>query len=744
MENQYPTIALADIWAILKRAKKSIIFFSLLAGLTLSTLILKKSPQFEATATFQEGKIHSSAQDGSLSNLLSLSGANENSFSELIVSRKALTPVIKSMSLQAIISKIGGSSSLIRNISENLIITRAELSSTLHKELVIPDTKEELRCTDVEYLGEYASGYLIHFEGGDSFSMQASDKSKPETYRGRLGEPLQGKDFNVTIEKAPSYNGQLSSYSLALQPFENVVNQLKSSIEIESRINADNLYDLTFKHRDRHFAAKVLNQLMNEYTALILFENQERTKHQLAYLQKRQDEASEKHNQLLEEHCDYLSHNIQNTGFTMSQEGQMFLASNNAKWINELNKLDIDQEFYDGIFNNTDLEDKTHLLRVGTTEKGSFKNIVSRLQALSLQKKSLENQLSTQSKLSEDELNDLKLALNITERRIAVLEKQVDHETRSLEGKAKKQKTLVESMLGNLNSKMSNFPEQWLRENRMSAEERAMSSSIENVSKLVESTIISHNLEMLESKALDLAVPPTYPLSPRLILFLAIGSIFGAFVTASIALFQAYPNKLAASPENLNLLKLPVLSKLSHKIQTQNFASLSNKDQGTLRKIIRYLSQETPSQVLLCACNNGANFAPFICELLAKQSEKVLLISYVQRTENENGPLLAYLEGNTNKLSTQNHRNGYDIVEERGKNPFAVELMSSKRFKELLQDLKQEYDRIVITVDGSPMEPRVLNLKSLVDRTALKLMGEPLQDLQAYTETGSGSVGFLF
>ena len=91
--------------------------------------------------------------------------------------------------------------------------------------------------------------------------------------------------------------------------------------------------------------------------------------------------------------------------------------------------------------------------------------------------------------------------------------------------------------------------------------------------------------------------------------------------------------------------------------------------------------------------------------------------------------LLQYLEGNASAPKIVN-LGVYDSLDSGGISPFGVELLESKTFKQLLEQLLERYDWVFATSKVSPTGAEAESLLRNFDRTAISLSDETLPQLE--------------
>ena len=294
------------------------------------------------------------------------------------------------------------------------------------------------------------------------------------------------------------------------------------------------------------------------------------------------------------------------------------------------------------------------------------------------------------------------------------------------------------------------LPKKWASEKLIDQELRINVAMVEEIAKVVESKNISNNLEMIQSAPLDISIPPTHPLKPRVLLFATLGGIIGLIFGISGQLASSAFRGLPASKENLELADAHVSGSIS-------LTSQDNRE--TLRRLISHLCSNTPASGSLAtkgstlAVVNGSGIDPSheIALLMHKKGWKVLLLNlnFDQSAETGQSPtLLQYLEGQAAAPFIQ-HTGQYDEIKSGGNSPFANELMSSKAFLNLIEKLKGHYDWIIGTSDATPNSPNAETLLNVFDHAVVNIHGESIEELRrilllAQQAPSNKKVSFIF
>jgi len=346
--------------------------------------------------------------------------------------------------------------------------------------------------------------------------------------------------------------------------------------------------------------------------------------------------------------------------------------------------------------------------------------------------------LELRQKFLKEKIQSLQsINLSLIQEQISILENQLkDYISSALENLNQEQ-TLLEKNLVELRLEMAAFPQKWATEQLIQQQMKINLSMVEEITKLVESKNISNNLEKIQSAPLDLPIAPIHPKSPQLLFLAIIGAIAGAFIGFAWSLAGSVARGVEASAETLRLNGQHVSGKFSRSYQESSEKDpLLDSDLDTLRRLIAYMAQtQEPRQktgdslLLLKSC--GPNYATILAELMAKMNLKVVLLdlNFDDPKDKPSSGLLQYLEGNSADLPIT-PKNGFDFISPGGACRYANELLGSHQFKELLKQLRSQYDWVLAVNSSSPISAEAESLIELFSNAAISITEESLTSLR--------------
>lgn len=751
-------ICLSDIWTTCKRAKGMIFLGALLTASLVCYFTLSKPVSYKVTATFREKSSSPLPLNSSIQNLIKFENAGENSNTPyLMLSQKILSPLIKKLHLQASLDEVESIKTPWKNAQENLQVLFAYLRGKINKALIIPDIEQKISCHSIYFDSEFPLRLLITFTSNDDFTIKAlGNKSLG---KGKIDQPFKGENFQFTISHSfPSISQPLKPHFLTLHPQESLEKSLISMIDIAPSSTAPNILELSLTHKDRQFAALLLNHLMWEYQFFLKSESQRKAKEQLVYLENRKNEMSQKLEQLMGEHREYLEENIRHGGFTQMNDLSSFLANAQNTWQDKLLNLDMELHLINNGQINPNFLAKDKLYDPDENKNTFIQNLLQRIRDLTLQKDILSTHLASSSldhlaSASPDfplqKQTNAEMALESVEKRITNLKQHLNNYLSSRRDSVLHHKILIQEQIQELKQQMSSLPEKWFLEERMKLHMMISENTIENVSSLVEGTIIAHRLESIESTPLNLAIPPSSPEISKAFIFTILAALFGAVTTASFLVTKSFSRGFPVSLDNLIQSQQAVAGILSlscHK--KSSIEQLPLKDLETIRNIITYITMDQkPIKRISLLSSFGPNYSHSLTTLLSKKEDRVLILScpinaplHIQK---ESG-LIHYLEKLVDNLHIQQISADYDYVCSGGTSPYSSELLASKRFHSLLNTLEKTYSLIIFHCPSAISSPEAKNLFSLADLSVISLIEENINDLKIFIENDQKKPIFLF
>lgn len=334
--------------------------------------------------------------------------------------------------------------------------------------------------------------------------------------------------------------------------------------------------------------------------------------------------------------------------------------------------------------------------------------------------------------LIKDKIQSLQSAtLELIQQKVSILEKQLSDSIETHISNLKEERKLIAEHHLDLKHEMATLPQKWATEKMIEHQLKMNTTMVEEVTKLVESKNIATNLEIIQSAPVDLAVSNVRPLRPKLILYTVLGVIIGALMTSFAVVTRSVVQGFPASKEGLELSGLHVSGTLS---------KTSDDNIQTVRRLAAFISKKesaAQSSTLLLANGRGYDCSSDITTLLHKKGLNVLVMDFTDTentSETSQKNLLQYLEG---QISAPPIEKGtqHDKLYLGGSYGDTFEKISSRKFRDLLSQLKEQYDWIIAVTNDTPESVEVEAMIRIFDYAALNVNGETLNKFYQLIQT---------
>ncbi|MBS0629615.1 MAG: hypothetical protein JSS30_05245 [Verrucomicrobia bacterium] len=560
-------IYLSELFIFLRKKKKLIFKVAAASFLvTFLAIFLFAKPQFRADATFRQART-SSEEAGSLQTLLLniRLAPEETSAMAIMHSRRLLGRVIDKTALQII---------------------------------------SDAHCKNVHYEREIPLTLIL--EPTSSTTFEILNQQQDKLARGSLNKPILLDYCHLTVTQMPA-----KTTTIKLLPKRKALKQLTKKLKIKGTRLDPNLLQLTYRHPERETAINVLNTLMEEFQHHLESEHEQLALQQLDYLQKRKEQLGSDFHQALDEHTTYLQKegalNLAQALETLTEPKEQYTAKQQQldlelkKWKDPQLTASLDLpptfteftgltlETAERLHQNYAQEHEQQITQIASLQTFSDKIDQCQLSTLSQiltdevsqkiiqQATQLSLQLADEANYSEKELHRLRDALSTQKKflqehilkkidllhtQLALTQQKMNHLKHVALDLIKKEKSLIEEKLGEINTKMETLPQKWRLENELKFKKELMMQIIEGVTKLSESKVVNHHLFHIASKPLDLADAPPTPQPTHPFLYSTIASLLSSFFFILFSFLQAVLRGLPISPDYLRDHKIPIVTDL--------------------------------------------------------------------------------------------------------------------------------------------------------------------------------------
>jgi len=315
----------------------------------------------------------------------------------------------------------------------------------------------------------------------------------------------------------------------------------------------------------------------------------------------------------------------------------------------------------------------------------------------------LKETLAIQKRYLESHLSQ---TLELGKIRIQLIKEKIGSIYQVMKDLLQKEKNVLENKIEELKISMQELPELWHLDKRLKFKAELTKGMMEGLTHIAESKNLSRYLYQVESKPLDLALPPLSPQPPHLLLKVAAGAFVLAALCYAFFLLQALLKGLPASLTTLRLMgghTSGSFSSQSHLPLNQ----LPDQDLETLRSIAAFILERKhgPSAIGLLS-KKESHFCFNLAHLLSLHHQKVLIIDCnFDRTAPVTAPVTALAQDQTGLWQYINHsvaelpirrEKNYDFLASGGTTRHGVELLASPIFSKVLADCQSRYDFVLM------------------------------------------------
>lgn len=336
--------------------------------------------------------------------------------------------------------------------------------------------------------------------------------------------------------------------------------------------------------------------------------------------------------------------------------------------------------------------------------------------------------------------------LDLTRQKISIQEKHLlDYGTSKIDSLTVEREVIHKQKLA-LQEEFDKIPQQWATEKIVDLYLQTQGSLMQQIGGMIESKNIAAHIDITLSTPFDEATQPLHPNSPNLIIFGLLGAILGSCIALGGILLKSVTSGIAATENNLKAANQRVCGILSQNFGLQGKEKIPSQDKDTLRRLSSFLlettDKKTPSKTALLLENKGPGYAQMLLELFKNRGLRVLLqplssgIDFQETATVETKiSLMNYLQ-KAQIAPTIIKGKDFDFIPFGEDSPFALELLTSKRYRDLLEGLASDYDIIVAVSRVDPLSAEAEALIALFDKTAITIVDEKLNDLTRYFSSG--------
>lgn len=324
-----------------------------------------------------------------------------------------------------------------------------------------------------------------------------------------------------------------------------------------------------------------------------------------------------------------------------------------------------------------------------------------------------------------------KVSLALIQQQISLLEKQLENYIENRIHNLVHEKNVIVEELKKITDEIAKIPHKKISEQLIHQKLEQSRDFGKEITHLVESKNISNNLEIVQSTAIDTAVTPVFPKRPMLFLFIIAGSLFGAVASSFFLYAREALRGVQASEENLKEIDMHVSGTISKRFSPVNTTPLLDSDLAVIRRVANQLYDNKRNCTLLLG-SNRIDISTHLATLGYLKGLRCLIlpVSFNDTTHKQGKGLLQYLEGKINEPAILKETD-YDVMSSGGISRYGVELISSEKFKTLIDSLSNKYDWIIASSTALPTSAEAETTMQIFDSVSLVLTDERLEDIDS-------------
>ncbi len=289
-----------DCKKIFKRYRQ-LLFYTWLTGALVGLLAPLLTPLlYHASSTFREGSTHTPTH--AISQMFSTAFEKNSSIKFLLRSHTILRDVVQKSGLQVHVRE-DERASIWRTLWDNLVYT------IFHR----PPLHDSFAFSDVEFTDKISRELRLVLQKDQQCSF--FDLKNQLLAKGKIGEPIQGPDFRLTISHLPDNYRIASPYRLTISPLRAEIQKLKKHFEVRRDKEDSQILWLHFQHPNPRCAANTVNQIADSLLSYLVQEEEKITASQIGLLDDHRRKLEQEFDEALSLHVDTSKETIDKTGF---------------------------------------------------------------------------------------------------------------------------------------------------------------------------------------------------------------------------------------------------------------------------------------------------------------------------------------------------------------------------------------------------------------------------------------------
>lgn len=317
-QNKPYDIVLSDIWAIIKRKKRPILYCSIgLAALSLY-MALDRDVLYFSEATFRDKGKADAGMRQTMADYI-FGSASEKNDSEAVSAMKSvrlMESVIKKLHMQGTITEKRSAFPFFEKTYKHVLSEWAFW--TRRKVPILDDPKVPLVFQELEYRGEIPIGLSLTFTDETHFVLDNGRK-------GSLNEWISMPEGKFILSANDPYPLTGKTFDLSFQPLGLNAKNLSKNIIANQDVDDRSLIKLKYFDQSRKRSSELVNSLMANYEGFLEKEHDRINEKQLSYLKKREKEMEISLKNVMEQHAEKVEKDLASSGFTDTKKELEFL-----------------------------------------------------------------------------------------------------------------------------------------------------------------------------------------------------------------------------------------------------------------------------------------------------------------------------------------------------------------------------------------------------------------------------------
>lgn len=328
------------------------------------------------------------------------------------------------------------------------------------------------------------------------------------------------------------------------------------------------------------------------------------------------------------------------------------------------------------------------------------------------------------------------LSLDCINQQMSVQYEQVNDALKERRQALFAEKNLLEKKMTEIRASLASvMPEKWKFERWLGIKTSMLNKMMETITEIVESKTITSHLHHIKSKALDVALLPSYPVPPRLYRIFFLGAFVAAFISFLSAFILQFVRGFSVSFEKLMALKFPLVGQISAFCDGPSVDIPTGPDLETLRNISSF---SEGAKIVNLISGNGPDYSYALGENLARRMTKSIILrcDFQANFRKEDTPgILQIWKGEIAELPIRKGK-GFDYVTAGGYTPFGTEIIQSREFTALIEQLKPHYDWVFLFLKAPLTSAEATASLALCDKAIVTVNGEKTEELTPFIHWG--------